>query len=116
MQYISSLQYPSVLCDPTVPELGADWVGAPLGHAAHPHQRLPGEEDLLNLEHRLVLQVGMGRGRWRGRGRGCMRMSERVGWSVWLCKQGSTCVCMCVCVCACMHACIHACGWRVLFL
>ena len=30
--------------DPTVPELGADWVGAPLRHAANPHQRLPGEE------------------------------------------------------------------------
>ena len=45
MQCVPPLQYPSVLCDPTVPELGADWVGAPLGHAAHPHQRLPGEEE-----------------------------------------------------------------------
>ena len=45
MQCISFLQYPSVLCDPSVSELGADWVGAPLGHAAHPHQRLPGEEE-----------------------------------------------------------------------
>ena len=39
-----SLQYPSVLCDPTVPELGGDWVGALLGHTANLHQRLPGEE------------------------------------------------------------------------
>ena len=35
-----------------------------------------------------------------------MRMSERVGWSVWLCKQGSACACMCVCVCVCKHACM----------
>ena len=35
-----------------------------------------------------------------------MRMSERVGWSVWLCKQGSACACMCVCVCACMYVCM----------
>ena len=45
MQCLLPLQYPPLLCDPTVPELGADWVGAPLGHTAHPHQRLPGEEE-----------------------------------------------------------------------
>ena len=27
-------------------------------------------------------------GSWRGRGRGWMRISERVGWSMWLRKQG----------------------------
>ena len=45
MQCLLLLQYPPLLCDPTVPELRADWVGAPLGHTAHPHQRLPGEEE-----------------------------------------------------------------------
>ena len=61
MQCISPLQYPLLLCDSTVPELGGDWVGAPLGHTAHPHQRLPGEEeDYVEHGHRLMLQVGTG--------------------------------------------------------
>ena len=65
------LQYPSVLCDPTVPELGADWVGAPLGHAAHPHQRLPGEEeDYVERGAQAHVAGGMGGGRWRVRGVG----------------------------------------------
>ena len=33
------------------------------------------KKNMLNVEHRLMLQVGM------GGGRGWMRMSERVGWS-----------------------------------
>ena len=36
-------------------------------------------------------------------------MSERVIWTMWLCKQGSACACMCVCVF--VHACMHACMW-----
>ena len=63
---------------------------------------------MLNVEHRLMLQVGMGRGSWRGRARGWMRMSERVGWSMWLRKQGSACVCMCVWLWT--HACMHVVG------
>ena len=44
-------------------------MGALLGHTAHPHQRLLGEEKdyMFNVEHR---QVGMGGGSWRGRGEG----------------------------------------------
>ena len=52
--------------------------------------------------------MGMGGESWRG----WMNMSERVGWSEWLCKQGSVYACMCVCV----RACMHACGWRTLLL
>ena len=101
MQCISSLQYQSVLCDPTVPKLRADWVGVPLRHATHPHQRLPREEDFVECGAQAhMLQVGMGGEYWMGRGGG-MRMSERVGWSVWLRKQGSACVCMCVAKCNC---------------
>ena len=100
-----SIRWYSVIC--TVPELGGDWVGVLLGHTAHPYQRLLGEEkdNMFNVEHS---QVWMGRGRWRGRERRWMRTSERVGWSEWLCKQGSACVCMCVLVCT--HACMHAVG------
>ena len=71
MQCISSLQYPSVLCDPTVPELGADWVGAPLGHAVHPHQRLPGEEeDYVERGAQACVAGGDGRGMLEGEGEG----------------------------------------------
>ena len=71
MQCICSLQYLSVLCDPSVPGLGADWMGAPLGHAAHPHQRLLGEEEG-DVERVAQAHVtgGDGRGKMEGEGRG----------------------------------------------
>ena len=61
---------------------------------------------MLNVEHRLMLQVGMGGGSWRrrGRGRGWMRMSERVGCRVWPVRRG-----LHVLACACVFVCTH--GW-----
>ncbi len=35
-----------------------------------------------------------------------MRMSERVGRSMWLRKQRSACACMCVCVCVRVCVCV----------
>ena len=71
MQCAPLLQYPSVLCDPTVPELGADWVGAPLGHAAHPHQRLQGEEeDYVERGAQANVAGGDGRGKMESEGGG----------------------------------------------
>ena len=69
MQCVSPLQYPPLLCDPTVPEVTADWVGAPLGHTAHPHQRLPGKEEDYVERGAQAHVAGEGvRGGWRERG------------------------------------------------
>ena len=66
---VPRVQYPLLLCDPTVPELGADWVGAPLGHTAHPHQRLlGGEEDNVECGAQADVAGERGRGGWRVRG------------------------------------------------
>ena len=59
---------------------------------------------MLNMEHWLMLQVGWA-GKMVGEGEEWMRMSERVVWTMWLCKQGSVCTCMCVCLC--VHACMR---------
>ena len=60
-----SIHHNSVI---TVPELGADWVGAPLGHTAHPHQRLLGEEDYVERGAQAHVAGARGRGGWRVRG------------------------------------------------
>ena len=52
------------------------------------------------------MEVGDGWGELEREGEGWQRMNEKVGWSVWLRKQGSACACMCVCLCASMHACM----------
>ena len=75
-------------------------MGAPLGHAVNAHQRLPGEEK--DYVQRAAQAGGGGRRELEGGGSGWMRMSERVGWSVWLRKQGSAYVCVFVCAHACM--------------
>lgn len=38
-------QHPALRSDPSVHQLGPDWMGAPLWHAACPHQRLQREEE-----------------------------------------------------------------------
>ena len=69
MQCIPPVEYPLLLCDPTVPELGADWVDAPLGHTAHPHQRLLGEEkDYVERRAQAHVAGDRSRGGWRVRG------------------------------------------------
>ena len=69
MQRAPPVQYLPLLCIPTVPELMADWVGAPLGHTAHPHQRLLGEEeDYVERGAQAHVAGERGRGGWRVRG------------------------------------------------